>query len=608
MGKKVELPPAVKIFSPTNGMEFWPGSNITFSAEARDMDGSISTVKFYRGQEQVGFDISPPYSVELRNLDPGTWVLTAKATDNFGETAISESIEITVKPRPAETLSPPSLKGPGVTDRNRNFEIDTLYPMFLWNEVSGASGYEIEITDLTALSIFSYSAPRDSFYKLTEKVLQRGKQYSWRMESIAPDGSKSQPSNMLYFRIQDASDTVPPVISDVRVAGLSQSGATITWTTDKESTSQVEYGQTTAFGFSSSLDKTLVKTHSSVLSGLKPATDYHFRVKSKNPSNYETVSNGSFKTSAPTLSLGEFTSPLKAIPEWDSSSAAGPGIRLTWGATLGAESYEVFRDRGLIAKVKSTVFFNNSGLASGKSYAYFVRAKNSASSRDSNPVTAVAPNQPVPNPPTTIGPGTTTDSGKTVSNLTPTFSWQPVNNAAGYGLYLANGSLARNIFYIRTDLKGSSFTLPKGILAPGGNYQWFLTCFVKGVQSDMSAWRFFRAPAGGDDQYEQNDDFASSKVLSTGLFVDLECNDEDWYKINVPKAGKTLRSLISFKNANGNLEMELFNANGNYLKGSYSGSDVEDIKFIVPAAGYYHVKVYGHNGAKGRYDLSFGVY
>src|SRR5207244_1326344 len=62
-------------------------------------------------------------------------------------------------------------------------------------------------------------------------------------------------------------DTTPPVISAVTASSITTSGATISWTTDEASDSQVDYGLTTAYGTSSALNGSLVTSHSVVLSG-----------------------------------------------------------------------------------------------------------------------------------------------------------------------------------------------------------------------------------------------------------------------------------------------------------------------------------------------------
>jgi hypothetical protein len=75
-------------------------------------------------------------------------------------------------------------------------------------------------------------------------------------------------------------DTTPPVITNVSAGNITTAGATITWTTDENSDSQVEYGTTTAYGQSTTLATTPVTAHSQSLSGLSSGTLYHYRVKS----------------------------------------------------------------------------------------------------------------------------------------------------------------------------------------------------------------------------------------------------------------------------------------------------------------------------------------
>jgi uncharacterized protein (TIGR03790 family) len=74
---------------------------------------------------------------------------------------------------------------------------------------------------------------------------------------------------------------VLPVISGVAATAITSSGASINWTTDQPSTSQVAYGLTNG-GYTSlsALDTTLVTTHSVNLSGLAASTTYHYQVQS----------------------------------------------------------------------------------------------------------------------------------------------------------------------------------------------------------------------------------------------------------------------------------------------------------------------------------------
>jgi hypothetical protein len=76
-------------------------------------------------------------------------------------------------------------------------------------------------------------------------------------------------------------DTTPPVISNVQAVSITSSGATITWTTNEPADSQVNYGLTTSYGSSTTLNASLVTSHSQALTSLMPSTTYHYQVKSK---------------------------------------------------------------------------------------------------------------------------------------------------------------------------------------------------------------------------------------------------------------------------------------------------------------------------------------
>jgi hypothetical protein len=94
-----------------------------------------------------------------------------------------------------------------------------------------------------------------------------------------------------------------PLISSVAASNVSSSGGTITWTTNEPSTSQVDYGLTTAYGTSTALTTTLVTSHSQPLRALAPSTLYHYRVKSKDSAGRVAVSGDfTFTTRAGSVS------------------------------------------------------------------------------------------------------------------------------------------------------------------------------------------------------------------------------------------------------------------------------------------------------------------
>lgn len=101
--------------------------------------------------------------------------------------------------------------------------------------------------------------------------------------------------------ILSSTDTTAPIISGVSSGAITDSSATITWTTDESSDSTVEYGPTTAYG-SSQANASMVLNHTINLTGLNPSTTYQYRVKSKDASN-NTGTSGNF--SFTTLASGQ---------------------------------------------------------------------------------------------------------------------------------------------------------------------------------------------------------------------------------------------------------------------------------------------------------------
>src|SRR5204863_83880 len=62
-------------------------------------------------------------------------------------------------------------------------------------------------------------------------------------------------------------DATPPVISGITVSNLAATSATIAWTTNEASDTQVEYGLTTAYGQTATLNPALLTAHSASLIG-----------------------------------------------------------------------------------------------------------------------------------------------------------------------------------------------------------------------------------------------------------------------------------------------------------------------------------------------------
>jgi phosphodiesterase/alkaline phosphatase D-like protein len=147
--------------------------------------------------------------------------------------------------------------------------------------------------------------------------------------------------------VNNNGDTTPPVISGIAASGITASGATINWTTNEASDSQVDYGLTAAYGSASALNTTDVTVHSIALNGMAASTTYHYRVRSRDAAN-NLATSGDFTLTtvdgtAPTVSLsapaaGATVSGSISVSATasDNVGVAGVQFRLD-GAVLGAE-------------------------------------------------------------------------------------------------------------------------------------------------------------------------------------------------------------------------------------------------------------------------------
>ena len=100
VGGTGNTPPSVSLTSPASGAVFSAAADITVSADASDTDGTISKVDFFAAAVLIGTDTTEPFSVQWTNVGAGTYNVTARATDDDGDTSVSSPVTITVNGGP----------------------------------------------------------------------------------------------------------------------------------------------------------------------------------------------------------------------------------------------------------------------------------------------------------------------------------------------------------------------------------------------------------------------------------------------------------------------------------------------------------------------------
>jgi|GEM_PF-2217321 len=192
--------------------------------------------------------------------------------------------------------------------------------------------------------------------------LSPGMVYHYRVRSADGAGNQAtSPDNTFQTAVQG--DISPPLISNIQVSEISGSQATVSWTTDEPSDSQVEYGLTAAYGSATGLDTSLVTGHAFQLTGLSPETVYHYRVLSADADDNLAVSDDDlFETgpeadqTAPVLSAVTVSSisDTAAVISWTTDEPADSRVEYS----LVAEQYNWIVEDTTLTIEHSTELFD----------------------------------------------------------------------------------------------------------------------------------------------------------------------------------------------------------------------------------------------------------
>lgn len=100
-------PPTVSISQPPPGATVTLGQAVTITAEAADVDGTVSVVQFRDGATVLGSDDTAPFGIEWTPDATGPRTLTARATDDRGAITDSAPVEVFVQAPGGGDVTPP---------------------------------------------------------------------------------------------------------------------------------------------------------------------------------------------------------------------------------------------------------------------------------------------------------------------------------------------------------------------------------------------------------------------------------------------------------------------------------------------------------------------
>ena len=133
-------------------------------------------------------------------------------------------------------------------------------------------------------------------HSVTLSGLSANTTYHFHVSSADAANNTAISTNATFMTLA-VDDTTAPVISNVTSTNLTTTSATITWNTNENATSAVNYGLTNAYGLNVT-SASSVTSHSLLLSGLSANTTYHFRVTSTDAANNVTTGSDNTFTTA----------------------------------------------------------------------------------------------------------------------------------------------------------------------------------------------------------------------------------------------------------------------------------------------------------------------
>ncbi len=302
------------------------GATITWSTnETSDSQVDYGTTASYGSSSALDANLVTSHTRALSGLAASTtYHFRVKSRDAAGNLATSG--DFTFKTADPPDTTPPTISGVATSG------ISSSSATISWTTNEAADTQ----VDYGTTASYGYSSALDATMTTSHgralSGLTAGTTYHFRVKSRDAAGNLAT-SGDFTFKSLDPPDTTPPVISGVSSSGLTTSGATINWTTNENSDSQVDYGTTTSYGSSTALDASMVTAHARILSGLTAGTVYHFRVRSRDAAgNLAITGDYSFQTAEP----NDTTPPV--ISGITSSSIASAGATITWTTNEASDS------------------------------------------------------------------------------------------------------------------------------------------------------------------------------------------------------------------------------------------------------------------------------
>lgn len=261
-----ETAPVVSLTAPAAGTV---SGTVNVTADASD-NVAVTSVQFLLDDVALGpEDIQEPYlfSWNTTTTSNGNHTLKAVAKDAAGNTTTTNGLIITVNNIPDTEAPAVEISSPTGGNVSGVITINATA-----NDNIGVTGVQF-LLDGANLNGEDTQAP----YSITWNsglVINGPHTLSARAKDAAGNVKTSATVNI------NVDNGNLPVISAITTSSISATSAVISWTTNVPASSQVIYGPTTSYNFSTLVDSSLIQSHSMTINDLVPGRLYHYQVLS----------------------------------------------------------------------------------------------------------------------------------------------------------------------------------------------------------------------------------------------------------------------------------------------------------------------------------------
>ena len=362
-------------FAATVNLSWNPPTTNTDGSQLTDLAGYkiyYGTISGYYTQQ---IDVNNVTTYTLSNLSDGTsyyiaitaYNISLRESDYSNERCFNSTGNCS-----SDTTSPviSGINAGSITSTSANISWSTNEPSDTQVEYGATTSYGYNTTLNTSL-VASHS---QTINGLSPSTLYH---YRVRSRDAAGNLAISGDSTFTTASSPPPPDTTPPIISNISTSAINSSGATITWTTNEAADTQVEYGLTTAYGYTTALNSTLSTSHSRTLTNLSPATLYHYRVRSRDAAGNLAVSGDNTFT---TLNTADSTPPV--ISNINASNITTSSAVINWTTNEASTSqveYGTTTQYGFSTSINTNLTASHSvtltGLTPNTLYHYRVRSR-----------------------------------------------------------------------------------------------------------------------------------------------------------------------------------------------------------------------------------------